>query len=102
MAITLFHFPSHTLQQTQKCLGSPPAELISLSTALLLRKKINNHVFKVMWPTVKFVPLPFLKNVCHRKASARLTANSENNYLDTTILACENEMDKKDWVLMHT
>lgn len=59
------------------------------------QKKINNHVFKMMLPTVKFVLLPFLKNACHRKTSAWLTANSENNYPDTTILACENEMDKK-------
>jgi len=56
-----------------------------------------------MLPTVKFVPLPFLKkNAFHRKTSAWLTANSENNYLDTIILACEKEMDGKDLVLMHT
>lgn len=42
------------------------------------------------------------KNTFHRKTSAWLTANSENNYPDTIILACENKMDGKDLVLMHT
>lgn len=56
----------------------------------------------MMLPTVKFVLLPSLKNACHRKTSAWLTTNSENNYPDTTILACENEMGKKDCILMHT
>lgn len=34
----------------------------------LAEKKINNHVFKVMLPTVKFVPLPFLKDACYSKS----------------------------------
>lgn len=57
------------------------------------QKKINSHVFKMMLPTMKFVPLPFLKTVCHRETSAWLIVNSKDNYRDTVILAC-----KKKWM----
>lgn len=36
------------------------------------------------------------------KFLSHLTANSENNSPDTIILAWEEEMDRKDWILMHT
>lgn len=82
LELYVFYFPSHAMQQTQKMfrLSSYWTNFFIYHT--FAQKKVN-HVFKVMLPTVKFVPLPFLKNAYCRKASARLIVNSENNYPDT-------------------
>lgn len=107
MSVTLFilFFISHhaTNMQEKKSLGSPSAEQISLSIAFLLRKRLiimfqsDAAHCEICSPAISKK-----KNAFHRKTSAWLTANSENNYLDTVILACEKEMDGKDLVLAHT
>lgn len=100
----IFHLTPCHKYAGKKNLGSPSAEQISLSIAFLLRKRLI-IMFQSDAAHCEICSAAISKkkkNAFHRKTSAWLTANSENNCLDTIILACEKEMDGKDLVLMHT